>query len=817
MKDLKKRTNLLYERGPSMFRNYFKIAMRNLIKQRVRSLINIGGLALGMACCILISLYVFNEVQYDQHSKADRIFRVKFSLELNGNTYDEASIPFPAAAAFRSEFPEVLKAVRLYKEDQSVLLSYGDKHFMEERLLFADASLFDVFDMVLLKGNPATALEEPSSVILTEETARKYFGDEDPIGKTVRFQNQAELKVTAVAAALPNTSHLKFDAIAPLEFQLNKWKSETGSEGRENKWFWTGSWTYLLLNEPASRMHIQENMPAFVTKYYPDRIKAGVQMELMPLKDIHLYSHLDNELEPNGDIFYVYVFGTIAVLTLLIAGINFVNLTTAQSIDRIKEISIRKIVGAQPAQLVLQVLCEFILASFAALVIAIGIVEIALPYFNWLAGQSLSLDRLHTASGFSILMVSAIAVGLLSGLYPAISFSFFKPGSLLRSGSWKKKETARKVLVVSQFAVSITLIVAIGIIGRQLTFIKEKNLGFEKEKTLIIKAQSAVNNQYEAFHSDLMRHSNVLSVSGISDVPGEGMSVYRFVPQGGSRETPEALPLLLTDYDLRDAVGIRLKEGRWFSKDNPTDAAEGFILNEAAVSKLGWQGNALGKTMELFGPGTNAIAKSGKIIGVIRDYHFESLHQAVRPLVISIDNYFSFYAVKIGTGDVKPALTHLETVWSQFSQGWPIEYSFLDSRLDRIYRSEEKLSQLINRFAIIAVVIASLGLFGLSAYAAERRTKEIGIRKVLGAKVPGIVALLSAEYVSMIVVSSLIAWPAAYFLLDRWLNNFAYRISIDHWPFIIAAVSALILGLITVSYHAIKAATANPMESLKYE
>lgn len=800
-----------------MLRNYARMAVRNLIKHRVRTLINIGGLALGMSCCIMISLYVFQEVRYDRfHSKADRIFRVNFSLELNGNTYNEASVPFPAAAAFRSEFPEVVNSVRLYKENQTVLMSRGDKHFKEE-LLFADASFVDVFDIVLLKGNTATALADPSSVILTEETARKYFGDEDPIGKTIRYQNQAELKVTGVAAGYPNESHLQFDAIVPLEFQLNIWKGQTGSEGRENKWFWTGSWTYLLLNDPVSAARIQEMMPAFVKKYYPDRIKAGVQMELMPLKDIHLYSHLDNELEPNGDIFYVYVFGTIAVLTLLIAGINFVNLTTAQSIDRIKEISIRKIVGARPPQLVLQVLCEFILAGLTALVIAIGIVEIALPYFNWLSGQSLSLDSLHSVMGSVILLSGAILVGLISGLYPAISFSFFKPGGLLKSGSWKRKETARKVLVVSQFAVSIMLIVAIGIIGRQLNFIKEKNLGFEKEKTVIIKAHSGVNNQYEAFHSELMKHSNVVSVSGISDVPGEGMSVYRFVPQGGTRETPEALPLLLTDYDLPNAIGIRLKEGRWFSKDNPTDAAEGFILNEAAVEKLGWQGNALGKTMELFGPGTNTIAKSGKIIGVIRDYHFESLHQAVKPLVISLDNYFSFYVLKIGTGDVKPVLDHLEMVWSKFAPGWPVEYSFLDSRLDRIYRSEEKLSRLINLFAIIAVVIASLGLFGLSAYAAERRTKEIGIRKVLGARVSAIVTMLSIEYVSMIVISSLIAWPAAYLLLDKWLSNFAYRISIDPGPFIIAAVSALVLGLMTVSYHAFKAATANPVEALKYE
>ena len=801
-----------------MIRSYLKIAVRNLIKHRARSLINIGGLALGMACCILIGLYVFQETEYDQfHTKADRIFRVNFSLELNGNTYNEASIPFPAANAFQSDFPEVEKAVRIYKNDQSVLLSYGDNKFIETRFLFADPSIFDVFDIELLKGNSATALLEPSSIIMTEETARKYFGDEEPLGKTVRFQNQAELKVTGIAARFPKNSHLKFDAILPLSFQLNQWKRVTGTEGRENKWFWTGSWTYLLLKNPAAKELVMEKMPGFVNKYYPDRIKAGVKMDLMPMKNIHLYSHLDNELEPNGDIFYVYVFGTIAVMTLLIAGINFVNLTTAQSLDRMKEFSVRKVVGAQAIQLALQVFSEFILASLAATVMAAGIVELALPYFNWLSGQSLSIKSLHTVTGAAWLFGAGFLVGFLSGIYPAISFSGFKPASVPVLRSWRRKDTYRKVLVVSQFSISILLIIAIGIVGRQLSFIKEKNLGFVKDKTVIVKGQASVDAQFGAFRSELNKDPNIRSVSGLSDVPGEGVSVYRFVPQGGSREKPEALPLLLTDYDFLDALGIRLKEGRWFSREHATDLKEGFVLNEAAVEQLGWQGNAVGKTMELFGPGTSEIMKSGKIIGVIRDYHFESLHQAVKPLVISLYNNFTYYAIKIGPGDPKTALTHLESVWSKFSPEWPIEYSFLDSRLDQIYQSEEKLSRVINLFALLAVVIASLGLFGLSAYAAERRTKEIGIRKVLGARISGIAMLLSVEFIKLIAIANVLAWPAAYVLMGRWLDNFAYRISIEPWSFVVAAVSTLILGIITVSYHALKAATANPVEALKYE
>ncbi len=801
-----------------MLRNYVKSAIRNLTKHRVRSAINIGGLALGLSCCILISLYVFQESQYDRfHSKSGRIFRVNFSLELNGNVYNEASVPFPAAQAFENDFPEVIKSVRLYREDQSVLVTVGEKKFMEDRLLFVDPSFYEMFDVEFLRGDGLTALKDPSSIILTEETAQKYFGTDDPVGKVLRYQNQADLKVTAVVSRFPDQSHIKFDALVPLSFQLNAWKSQTGTEGRENKWFWTGAWTYLLLSDQSSAVNIRSKMPAFVQKYYPDRIKAGVRMDLQRVTDIHLHSQLDNELEPNGDIFYVYVFGTVAVLTLLIAAINFVNLTTAQSLDRLKEMSVRKIVGAQTSELMLQVLCEFVAAGLVAMVVAVAAAELFLPYFNTVSGQSLSLERLHTLEGVLILVGASIAIGLLSGFYPALVFSKFKTGNAVVAKPWKRKESTRRILVISQFVISIVLIIALGVIGRQLTFIREMNLGFVKDRTVIVKGHGSVNSRYDVFRSELMKHPGIKAVCGLSDVPGEGVSVWRFVPEGGSREKPEALPLLLTDDDLPEALGIQMQDGRWFSKESPTDIREGFIINETAAMRLGWQGNALGKTMELFGPGTNTIAKSGKIVGVIKDYHFESLHRPMRPLVIAMDNDPAYYAVRLGTGDALTVLSYIESVWIKLSPERPIEYSFLDSRLEKIYRSEQKLSGVIGLFALLAAVIALLGLFGLSAYSAERRTKEIGIRKILGARVSRIITMLTSEYIQLIALSNVIAWPLGYVLLDRWLQNFAYRISVDWWPFVTAAVSAILLGVVTVSYHAFKAATANPVEALKYE
>jgi len=803
-----------------MFRNYLKTAFRQLVKNPAYSFINIAGLAIGMACCLLISLYVLHETSYDKfHENSDRIFRVKIDLNLNGIWYREASIPFPAAAALTNDFPEVEEAVRIYKNLEFPLIEVGDHKFAEERFFFADANLLRVFDFPLLQGDPQTALGEPNSAVLSRDAARKYFGDGDPIGQIIQYEKQFSLKVTGVTDNVPQNSHFKFDFLVPMEFQMNIWESRTGQDGREKKWFWTGAWTYILLSDSPAAEKLTSQLPAFVSKYFPDRIKAGVELGLQPLRDIHLHSRLDNEIAANGNILYVYIFSVIAALILFIAAINFVNLTTAKSAARAKEVGVRKVVGANKSQLIRQLIGEAVMASTLAMILALGLVELCLPAFNHLTGRELQIRFFENWLGILPILAVALLVGLLSGIYPAFLLARFSPTEIIKrslnpaSGA----ERFRKILVVAQFAVSTILIIGIGIIYQQLQFLHKKNLGFNKDQVLFVKARPEVNGQFDAFREELLRHAGIRGIASVSNVPGEGVFAYRFIPEGGSADQPAMLPLLLVDYDFLETMSIAVAEGRGLSRTSPSDPAEGFLLNEKAVEQLGWQANAIGKKMSLFAPGTNEIAKSGYVIGVIKDYHFESLHHEVKPLVMTYHNWPSYYAIKLAVGNLADDLAVLESTWRQFSPEWPIEYFFLDGKLEQLYNSEQKLAQVVNYFAVLAIVIAGLGLFGLSTFAAERRTKEIGIRKVLGATVTGVAGLLSKDFIKLVLLANLTATPIAWYVMSRWLQDFAYRIEINWWVFALASGLTLAIALITVSARAIRAALANPVESLRHE
>ncbi|KAA0227551.1 ABC transporter permease [candidate division KSB1 bacterium] len=803
-----------------MFKNYLKIALRHLKKNAVYSSINIVGLAAGMACCILITLYVLHELSYDKfHQNAERIFRVQLDLDLNGVLYKEPSIPFPAAVAFARDFPEVEKAMRFYRNDDFPLLEIDDRKFIEERFFFTDPAVFEMFDFPLIKGDEKTAFSEPNSVVLSEDMARKYFGEADPLGQTLRYQRQFDLKITGVMKNVPNNAHFKFDFLAPLQFQLNLWESQAGPSGRHNQWFWTGAWTYLLLPEARAAQSLKEKFPAFVTKYFPDRIKGGLTLSLQPLTSIHLHSRLDNEIQPNGHVLYVYIFSAIALLILVIACINFVNLSTAQSGTRAKEVGVRKVVGAEKSQLVGQMLGESIIAGLAAVLLAVVIVELLMPAFNRLTERLLEFSLLGNWTGLLLILSLALLVGVLSGLYPAFFLSRFNPVSIFKrtvavSGG---NETFRKVLVVAQFAISIVLIIGLGVVHRQLRFLQEKELGFNKEQVLFVKARPAVNAKFETFRNELLKDPGILNVAGTSNIPGQGAFGYRFVPEGGSIDKPAMLPLLLIDYDFLETAGIKIKQGRGMARTSPSDQAEAFLLNEKAAASLGWKDDAVGKKMQLFAPGKNEIGKSGYIVGVIQDYHFESLHHEIKPLVLTYAGWPDYYAVKIGPGNFAERLATLESTWKTFSPDWPLEYSFLDRKLEQLYGGEQKLSQVINYFTIIAVILACLGLFGLSSFAAERRTKEIGIRKVLGATITSVAALLSKDFVKLVLFANFIAWPIAWYAMNRWLRDFAYRIEIGWWVFTLAGGIALLIALLTVSTQAIKAALANPVEALRYE
>lgn len=801
-----------------MLKNYLKVALRHLRKSPTYSFINIAGLAVGMACCLLISLYVFNELGYDKfHRQADHIFRVKIELDLNGILYKEASIQFPAAEAFLRDYPEVKRAVRFYRDDSFPLVQIGDSKFTEQKFFFADPAVFEVFDFPLVKGVAATAFIEPNSVILTEAMAQKYFGDADPLGQVLRYQNSFDLKVTGVAKNVPQNAHFKFDFLAPMQFRLSLWEGPASIGGREKQWFWTGCWTYLLLSDESAAQSLTAKLPGFVQKYFPDRY-IGASLALQPLTDIHLYSNIDNEIEPNSQILYVYIFSAIAFLVLLIACINFVNLTTAKSASRAREVGVRKVVGANKKQLIFQLLGETLTTSLIALAAALVIVELLLPAFSNLVGRLLGMSMLQNWQGLLLFLTLTLAVGVLSGIYPAFFLSRFNPVSIFKGtiplGSGK--QGLRKALVVTQFTITCALLIGIGVVYQQLNFLREKELGFNKEHVLFIKAKPDVSRQYDAFRSELMQSPGIIGVAGASNIPGEGVFAYRFVPEGGSRDNPVMLPLMLVDYDFLQTMSIEIEQGRGLSREHPSDLAEAFLLNEKAVQDFGWKDNPIGKKMELFAAGTTDIAKSGYVVGVIHDYHFESLHHEVKPLVLTLSPWNSYYAVKIG-GDLNTSLAQIENTWKKFSPDWPLEYVFLDKKLEQLYQNENKLAQIINAFAVIAIVIACLGLFGLSAYAAEKRVKEIGIRKALGASARSIVSLLTNDFIKLVLLANLFALPAAYFAMNKWLQKFAYHINMEWWLFAAAAGLTLAIALATVSAQAIKAALANPVESLRYE
>jgi putative ABC transport system permease protein len=807
-------------KGRIMFKNYLKIALRNLLNHKTFTVVNIVGLSLGITCCILISLYVINEVSYDKyHSNSDRIYRVKYFLDLNGVLYKEASVPFPAAEAIRNEFPEVEKTVRIYKRTESVLLRFEDKTYKEERFFFADKSLFEIFDFNFLYGNPQNVFDDPSSVVITSSISKKYFGDINPLNKLILYKNNQALKVTGVIQDIPENSHFKCDFIAPLDFQLNLWEKETGMEGREKKWFWTGAWTYLLLKDAQAVQNVNDKFPGFVKKYFPDRIKAGVKLELQPLTDIHLFSNLDSEIEPNSSVLYIYTFSAVALFVLLIACINFINLSTAKYLKRFKEIGLRKILGASRHHLIVQIFSETITLVIISFIISFVFVELLLPFYNSLTGSQLSPDLVSIDNWILFTLLLFFIVSLFSGLYPAIYILRFNPIIAVKkiSSAGGSRENFRKVLVVAQFAISIALLIGVGIIIQQLQFIKDKDLGFNKDNVIFLKARPELTKKFDIFRNELLKSPGVSSASTTSNIPGGELYGYRFVPEGTPIENPVMLPLITVGYDFLKTFSIKIKEGRDFERNHPSDVTDAFILNETAARTLGWGKDAIGKKLSLFTAGTDEIGKTGKVIGITEDFLFESLHHEVKPVIISLRGYTEYYVIKVNSANLRETIFFIEQTWRSFSSGWHIEYSFLDKNLLKSYESELNLQKVINYLTALAIIIACLGLFGLASFTAERRTKEIGIRKVLGSSVSGIIVLFTNEFLKLIIVANLLAWPIAYYVMNNWLNDFAYRTEINIWIFVLSGTIAILIALLTISSQALRTGFSNPVKSLRYE
>ncbi len=794
--------NLIYWSG-EMIVNYLKIAFRNMNRHKGYSFINIAGLAIGMAICILILLWVQDELNFDRfHENAENIYRLNMHDQRYGVVWPIVSIP--VGPALKHEFPEVTDFVRV--SDFSGLVSREDKK-SDEIGAYVDPSFFEIFSFPFVKGDSKTALSAPSSIVISQEMAHKFFGTGDPLGKNLKLNNALDFTVTGVIKDMPQNSHLDFDFLLPFEIFERK-------DREASHWGRFQIYTYAMLQDSTPFKDFENKIAGLLQEH---NVREGPKLGLEPLIRIHLYA-----ADGGGDMRYVYIFSIIAVFILVIACINFMNLTTARSFTRAKEVGMRKVTGAKRADLIKQFMGESALFSLIALALSAVLVILLLPAFNNLAGKQLALNP--QGNWNSILGFAAIALftGLLAGSYPALFLSSFRPTHILTRSFFPtagriKKNLFRKALVVIQFSISVFLIISTFVIFKQIHFIRNRNLGYDKDHILSIPLRGAAAQQYEAFKSELLRDSRILHVTATSEVP---ILIYKvhigYEWEGKDPSKESRMTEVLVDHDFIETLNMTVIQGRDFSKDHATDALEAYIINEAAVKAMDIE-SPVGKR---FSAPTHAGMREGTIIGVVKDFHFRPLHDEIDPLVMFIGpEQFNFLCVRVkpDASDLPGIIRYIENVWQKFAPNFPFMYNFFDSTFDRLYRSEQKTGSVFGYFTFLAIFISCLGLFGLAAQMTEMRTKEIGIRKVLGASVSGITLLLSKDFLKWVVVANVVAWPFAFFAMNKWLQNFAYKTKIGIEIFILSGILAFVIALITVSFQSIKAAVADPVDSLRYE
>ena len=793
-----------------MIKNYLTVAIRNIARNKPFSAINILGLAIGMACCILILLYVQDELSYDQHHEhAHRIYRVASESKVAGVLSQYAVTPLPMGPALVKAYPEVIEAVRFSRADPKTLVEDQHDHFFYENgVVFTDPIFFEVFNFPLSQGNPETAFSEPYSVVITETIAQKYFGEQNPMGQTLSFNDKA-FKVTGVLKDTAHNSHFQFNLLAsPM------------SRDHQSNWQRHDFYTYLLLQKRDSAQGLEAKLSDFIEAHAGELLKGGfARYFLQPLTDIHLYSNLAGEMSKNSDIRYVYLFLIIALFVLILACVNFMNLSTARSATRSKEVGMRKVVGANRTQLIHQFMGESILLALLALLFAVALVEVSLSAFNAFIQRELVLDYTGNWHVVLVLLGVVLFAGLISGIYPALFLSAFQPVEVLKSTLRRglKTSCSRKTLVVFQFVISIILIIGTVVVYHQADYIRNKKLGFNKEQVIVMPYPGM--QVTERYKSRLSGYANVLSTSTSSNIPGRQFPTSQFrSPVDGTSQDGFQMNMIVVDREFISTYGLELIEGKDFSKDMMNDGEGELILNEAAMRHFGWT-SCVDKEVENIWPegGKMKVWYREEVVGVVKDFHYQSLHHEIEPLIIRTGRWFEYFAIRIRSDDVAGTLSFLKAQWKEIAPNKPFDYFFLDDDYDKLYRAEKQIGTLFGLFSILAISVASLGLFGLASFTAQLRIKEIGIRKVLGASVSNLVLMLSKEFALLVGIANLIAWPIAYYAMHRWLQDFAYRIDLELWAFVLSGFLALFIALTTVSYQAYKVARTNPVDALRYE
>ena len=806
-----------------MFWNYLKIAVRNLMRKKFYTIINIAGLAIGICCAIMIGLYIQNELSYDKYNDDyERIYRLESHFTIQESEDLFAVTALPLAPAIKLEFPEDVEQYCRYREMDNNLFQIDDKKYFEDNVYYADSTVFEIFSYEFLRGEPSEALDDPNEIVLTESFAKRIFGEQDPLGQFLETGYGFGFTVTGVIKDLPQNSHLNFEALASMVTLARFWGAEMFHSLDPNLFWNVGFYSFIKLTEGGSIDNIMRGYPAFNEKYIKalgETLNASYQLMAQRLDRVHLYSKLGGDL-PTGNISYVYIFGIVALFLLLIGCINYMNMATAQSSGRATEVGIRKVSGAQRGSLQRQFLLESVVISIFAYILAVLAVELLLPTFNELAGRQLSLNISENLNYYGLFLLLSIVVGLISGSYPAFYLSAFVPVEVLKGKLNKGSTTLRKLLVVVQFSISIIMIICtLGVVS-QLKFMQNSDLGFEKDNLVVLTIRDTTGARNLAiFRDELLKHPKILKAGTSSSIPGSGYGiiVQRYETDEGEM-SEKAINFVMVDKDYLDVMGIKILLGREFDPELATDLEESCLINQSCAENLGWGENAIGKKLDFGAAPDGSATRNTRVIGVVKDFHYRSLRNLIDPIILMLsDEPLQTITLKIDQSDLESTLSFMEEKWNEFCPTFPFSYEFMDDNLRAQYEAEEKTSRVFSYFTIICIFIACLGLLGLTAYATEQRIREISIRKVLGATEKSIVYLLTSNFAILVIISNVIAWPVAWLGIKKWLENFAYSTKLSLLLYVAAGLIALIIAILTISIRAIHAARTNPADALKYE